>query len=185
MWAAVMRRLATDLVPRLKAFTEKTMTRTTTRRQFLSMCGIGAAAFAAAPLFGMPDAQAGAPRVFTGLVDGTGAGGYDVVAYFTQNAPVEGSRDFVAEFDGAQWRFATAANRDLFAADPSKYAPQYGGHCAYAAAKGYVAKGVPEAWTVHDGKLYLNFSKSVRTLWLQDVPGNIAAGDKNWPTLLA
>ncbi|MEO0498705.1 MAG: YHS domain-containing (seleno)protein [Pseudomonadota bacterium] len=157
----------------------------TTRRQFIAMCGFGAAAFVAAPLIRMPEAQAGAPRVFTGLVDGTGAGGFDVVAYFTQGGPVEGSTDFTAEHDGAQWRFASAANRDLFVANPAKYAPQYGGHCAYAAAKGYVAKGVPEAWTVHDDKLYLNFSKSVRTLWLQDVPGNIAAGDKNWPTLLA
>jgi hypothetical protein len=161
------------------------MTHSINRRQFAALGAFGFAAFAAAPLLGMSKAIAGAPRVFTGLVDGTGAGGFDVVAYFTDGAPVEGSKDFVAEHDGASWRFASAANRDLFSADPAKYAPQYGGHCAYAAAKGYVAKGVPEAWTVHDGKLYLNFSKSVRSLWLQDVPGYVAAGDKNWPTLLA
>jgi YHS domain-containing protein len=125
------------------------------------------------------------PEIYTGLVSGTGAGGYDVVAYFTQGKPVEGSTDFTADYKGASWRFASAANRDAFAADPAKYAPQYGGHCAYAAARGYIAKGVPEAWTVHDDKLYLNFSLSVRELWLKDVPGHISAGDANWPSLIA
>lgn len=161
------------------------MTASTSRRTFLALTAAGVGAFIASPLLSTSRAMAGAPRVYTGLVSGTGAGGYDVVAYFTDGAPVEGSTDFTAEYDGAQWRFSSAANRDLFAANPARYAPQYGGHCAYAAAKGYVAKGVPEAWTVYEDKLYLNFSKSVRATWLKDVPGNVAAGDKNWPTLLA
>ncbi|MEO0637462.1 MAG: YHS domain-containing (seleno)protein [Pseudomonadota bacterium] len=161
------------------------MQNTFSRRDFLTMSAVGAATLATTPLWITQPAMAGAPRVFTGLVAGTGAGGFDVVAYFTEGQPVEGSTDHIAEHDGAQWRFASAANKELFMADPTRYAPQYGGHCAYAAAKGYVAKGVPEAWTVHDDKLYLNFSLSVRDLWLQDVPGNIEKGDANWPGLLA
>ena len=88
--------------------------------------------------------------------------GYDPVAYFTEGKPVEGSSDFTAEFDGATWYFASAQNRDAFVADPDKYAPQYGGYCAYAVANGSTAKIDPEAWSVVDGKLYLNYSNPVQ-----------------------
>ena len=71
----------------------------------------------------------------------------------------------------------------MFEGDPEKYAPQYGGHCAYAMSKGYVAPTVPEAWTIYEDRLYLNFSLRARELWLQDVPSNIALGDANWPKL--
>jgi YHS domain-containing protein len=111
--------------------------------------------------------------------------GYDPVAYFTQSAPVRGEKDFSYEWNGAKWRFASAANRDLFAANPESYAPQYGGYCAYAVSQGYTAKTVPEAWTVYEGKLYLNFSLNVRSLWRQDIPGYIAKADANWPGVLA
>ena len=73
---------------------------------------------------------------------------------------------------------------DLFAADPEKYAPQYGGYCAWAVSQGYTASTDPEAWKIVDGKLYLNYSKSVQQTWEQDIPGNIAAGDGNWPKVL-
>ena len=58
-----------------------------------------------------------------------------------------------------------------------------GGHCAYAMSKGYIAPTVPEAWTIYEDRLYLNFTLRARELWLQDVPGNIALGDANWPKL--
>lgn len=109
--------------------------------------------------------------------------GYDVVGYFTESTHVQGDPQFNATYMGAVWHFASAANRDAFAANPEAFAPQYGGHCAYAASKGALASTVPEAWTIVDGKLYLNFSLGVRDLWRQDIAGNIALADGFWPGL--
>ncbi|MEM6408993.1 MAG: YHS domain-containing (seleno)protein [Pseudomonadota bacterium] len=113
-------------------------------------------------------------------IDGT-----DAVAYFTQSAPVAGSSDITHEWNGVTWQFASAANRDAFAADPESYAPQYGGYCAWAVSQGYTAETSPDAWTIVDGKLYLNFNKRIRRRWERDIPGNIEAGDANWPGVLA
>lgn len=110
--------------------------------------------------------------------------GYDPVAYFTQDKPVKGDPDVTSTYQGAEFRFATADNKALFDADPGKYAPQYGGYCAYAVSKGATAPTVPEAFTVHDGKLYLNFSTDVMGIWRQDIPGNVARADANWPAVL-
>jgi len=115
---------------------------------------------------------------------GTAIDGTDPVAYFTEGRPVEGSSDFTHEWNGATWRFSSEANRDLFAANPEQYAPQYGGYCAYAVAQGYTASTDPEAWKIVDGKLYLNYNKSVQTRWEADIPGYIASGDENWPKVL-
>ncbi|MGK7909870.1 MAG: YHS domain-containing (seleno)protein [Synechococcus sp.] len=109
-------------------------------------------------------------------IDGT-----DPVAYFTDNAPVPGSAELTYEWGGATWQFSTEENRDLFASNPEAYAPQYGGHCAWAVAQGYSAPTVPDAWSIVDGKLYLNFDSSVQNRWERDVPGNIAKADANWP----
>jgi YHS domain-containing protein len=109
--------------------------------------------------------------------------GYDPVAYFTEKKPVPGKAEFAATHEGAIYRFASAANRDAFVAAPAKYAPQYGGWCAYGVASGYKAKIEPDAWTVVDGKLYLNYSQSVRRTWSSDVPGYIRKGDANWPAV--
>jgi YHS domain-containing protein len=129
-------------------------------------------------------AVAAKPPVFTGLVEGVAVGGYDPVAYFTQGKPVKGSEDFTLQHEGATWRFASAENRATFEADPAKYAPQYGGYCAYAVAKGSTAKAEPDAWTIHAGKLYLNFDRSVRAIWEKDIPGYIKKADANWPGVL-
>ena len=110
--------------------------------------------------------------------------GYDPVAYFTEGRPVEGSRQFTHQWKGATWRFASAANRDRFAQAPEKYAPQYGGYCAYGVANGYAVKIDPQAWSVVDGKLYLNFSPAVQADWKKDVPGYIRRADANWPKVL-
>ena len=109
--------------------------------------------------------------------------GYDPVAYFTDQRPVRGKADFTARHEGATYRFSSAANRDAFAAAPAKYAPQYGGYCAFGAASGYKAPIQPDAWTVVDGKLYLNYNQSVRRQWSSDIPGNIRKADANWPTI--
>ena len=116
---------------------------------------------------------------------GTAIEGYDPVAYFTQGRPVKGSRQYTFEWQGATWRFASAQHRDLFAADPHPYAPQYGGYCAYAVANGSTASIDPEAWRIVDGKLYLNLSKSVQRIWEQDIPGYIANANRNWPSIRA
>ncbi len=114
--------------------------------------------------------------------EGVALGGTDPVAYFTEGKPVEGSSDYSFDYQGATWHFASAANRDAFAADPGKYAPQYGGYCAYGLAQGALVETVPEAWSIVDGKLYLNFSKGVQQRWEQDIPGYIAKADSNWPS---
>ena len=106
--------------------------------------------------------------------------GYDPVAYFTEGKPVEGRREFEAEWRGATWQFATAENRKLFLDEPDKYAPQYGGYCAWAVGHGYTAKGDPEAWKIVDGKLYLNYDRDVRAKWEQDIPALVSRGDENW-----
>jgi YHS domain-containing protein len=107
--------------------------------------------------------------------------GYDPVAYFTEQRPVKGLPEFRSDFQGSTFLFASGAHRDAFAADPSKYAPQYGGFCAYGMAKGYKAVIDPAAFTVEREKLYLNYTESVRTRWLTDIPGYIRKADVNWP----
>lgn len=110
--------------------------------------------------------------------------GHDPVAYFTEGAPREGSAEFVHEWQGAQWRFASAENLARFRAQPERYAPQFGGYCAWAVSRGYTADVDPEAFRVVNGRLYLNYSKSVQRRWEQDVPGNISKAEANWPGVL-
>ena len=148
------------------------------RRFFLkSAVAAGGVLFFTAPSFA-------ADEIYTGIVPGVAIGGYDSVAYFTKGEATKGDKAFVLSYKGADWRFSSQENLDLFSANPEKYAPQYGGYCAYAASKGALAKGDPEAWTVYKDKLYLNFSKSVRALWKTDIPGNVAKADVNYPKLL-
>ena len=121
--------------------------------------------------------------VFTG--GGNDAiGGYDPVAYFTKGRPVRGNVNYTHEWNGVRWRFSSQENRDRFASDPKAYAPQYGGYCAWAVSQGYTASTVPEAWSIHKGKLYLNYSKGVRRQWERNKDRNVQKGDKNWPKLL-
>ena len=122
------------------------------------------------------------PAVFA--VDGVALRGYDPVAYFTESKPVKGDPAFGLQWKGAIWHFASAANRDAFRAAPEKYAPQYGGYCAFGTAQGYAVQTEPDAWKIVDGKLYLNYNQSVRTRWEQDIPGFIDTADKNWPNVL-
>ena len=116
---------------------------------------------------------------------GTAIEGYDPVAYFAEGRPVEGDRAFAHDWMGATWYFASAENRDRFAADPERYAPQYGGYCAWAVAHGYTANIDPAAWKIVEDKLYLNYSKEVQADWAQDIPGNITKSDANWPKIRA
>ena len=70
-----------------------------------------------------------------------------------------------------------------FAADPDRYAPAYGGFCAFAVSEGYIAPIDPEAWRIVDGRLFLNYDQAIKRLWERDIPGRIAHADANWPRL--
>ncbi len=110
--------------------------------------------------------------------------GYDPVAYFTAGKPMKGSSDFAYEWNGAEWRFASEGNRDAFKADPVKYAPQFGGYCAWAVSRGYTAGIDPDAWKIVNSRLYLNYSTKVQAQWSEDIPGNVAKAEENWPKIL-
>ncbi|WP_376099568.1 YHS domain-containing (seleno)protein [Roseomonas sp. CCTCC AB2023176] len=141
------------------------------RRAFLA-----AALLAAGPAFADPPARVNAEG-------GVAIGGTDPVAYFTDGRPVPGRLEFSHPWAGATWRFASAENRDRFAADPERYAPAYGGFCAYAAARDYLASVDPQAWRIVEGRLYLNHDLSIRDRWARDIPAEIANADRNWPGL--
>ncbi|MEL6288502.1 MAG: YHS domain-containing (seleno)protein [Pseudomonadota bacterium] len=154
------------------------MTTTVSRRTFLLGAALGVVAAASVDI--RPSL---AGRHYTGLVRGTAVGGYDPVAYFTQSKAIRGAKDITTEWDGVTWRFASAENRDLFTANPTKYAPQYGGFCAYAVGYGSTAKGDPKQWKIVDGKLYLNYNRSIKRKWERKQSSLIKAADKNWPKL--
>ena len=106
--------------------------------------------------------------------------GYDAVAYFTQNKAVKGSKQFAVSYKEAVWYFASAENKEVFRTNPTKYAPQYGGYCAYGCSKGYKAKTEGDAFTIVNGKLYLNYNLDVRDTWNKDQQGYIKKADGNW-----
>ena len=133
---------------------------------------------AAGPAFAAKD------PVYTGTFSSLAVSGYDPVAYFVEGRPIEGRKDLKFKWNGATWRFANAENLAAFKADPQAYAPQFGGYCAWAVSQGYTASTDPEAWRIVGGKLYLNYSKNVQKMWEQDIPGNIARGNANWPKVL-
>ncbi|MFZ5670595.1 MAG: YHS domain-containing (seleno)protein [Pseudomonadota bacterium] len=130
-------------------------------------------------------ALAAKPPVYTAPFSDVAAGGYDVVAYFTVGRPVMGEARFKTLWNGAEWRFSSAANLAKFKADPSAYAPRYGGYCAWAVANGYTAKGDPLQWRIVGGRLYLNYNAEIQSRWVKDIPGFIRKGDANWPAVLA
>ena len=107
--------------------------------------------------------------------------GYDAVAYFDQGKAVAGKKDFEHPWMGANWRFSTVENRDLFAKNPEKYAPQFGGYCAFGVTGGYLAPTDPTAWKVVEGKLYLNYDSDIQKKWSADIPGNIKKANEKWP----
>ena len=144
------------------------------RSMFLAVAVSGLPLIAAAPA-----AQA-EPPIYTGVFSNTALQGHDPVAYFTEGKPVKGDEAFTTDYMGAEFRFASAANRDAFLADPQAYAPQYGGYCAWAMADGKHAKGDARHWRIVDGKLYLNYNKSIQKKWDADIPGFIERADTEW-----
>ena len=110
--------------------------------------------------------------------------GYDPVAYFEDGKPTKGNPAYSFQWNGATWQFSSAAHREAFAKNPNRYAPQYGGFCAYGVSEGHTAPIDPEAWSIIDGKLYLNYDKQVREDWKKDTEGRIHKADQNWPKLV-
>lgn len=146
-----------------------------------------AAAGAIALLAGLP-AVAHAVKSTGGeyntLYAGLGAKGYDVVAYFNGGTPAQGSEGITAEYGGVTWRFASREHRDLFRADPAKYAPQYGGFCSWGVAQGKLFDVDPvNGWTIHEGKLYLNFNADINRTFRKDAVGFVSKAERNWPAL--
>lgn len=125
------------------------------------------------------------PSAVAAQVNGNGTphaiGGYDPVAYFTDHHAVRGSEAHAFTWQGAQWLFASDEHRALFAASPSRYAPAYGGYCAYAVSQGRVARIDPEAWSIVNGRLFLNYSIAIRTQWSEDRERYVRDADARWP----
>jgi hypothetical protein len=140
-------------------------------------------ALAAALMLLAAPARADSPQVYS---DDTGRAirGYDAVAYFTEGAAREGSPEFSLQWMDATWLFASAENRDAFAADPEAYAPQFGGYCAYAVAKGSAVEADPRIWAIVEGKLYLNLGAGVQKKWEADRTALIAGARNRWPSVL-
>ncbi|WP_439495022.1 YHS domain-containing (seleno)protein [Bosea sp. (in: a-proteobacteria)] len=146
------------------------------RRDFIMLA---AAALAA------PTVRADMPRPVNtlGSPDRLAIRGYDPVAYFRDGGPRLGKPEFAVSHGGATWRFASAEHKALFEADPQRYLPAYGGFCAYGTSRGYLVKIEPEAWSIIDGKLYLNYDLGVRKTWLAKTQAYITRADANWPNL--
>lgn len=153
------------------------MTTTITRRRLLTLAGAGAAGLAAPRL-----AMAREPEVFVDY--GVAIRGADPIAYFVEGAAVEGRQAHRHVWKGATWQFVSAANRDRFAAAPERYAPQFGGWCAWALSRGGLAPTDPSAWVIHEGRLYLNYNRGTQRRFERDLSGNIARAEANWPSAL-
>ena len=121
-----------------------------------------------------------ADAVYTGYFSSKAVLGYDVVAYFTESKPVKGSSKYVFEYQGADWYFSSAENLTIFKNNPVKYAPQYGGHCAWAMSSNQIAPGNAPFWTIYNDKLYLNYDRGVLDTWRTDKDAFIQQADLNW-----
>ncbi len=110
--------------------------------------------------------------------------GFDPVAYFDEERAIKGSKKITYEWMGAVWRFSTADRRARFEKEPERFAPQYGGYCAWAVSQGKTAGIDPEAFTLHDGKLYLNYNAKIQEKWQADMLTLIEAADRNWPSVI-
>ena len=151
-------------------------------RRFLLAASLAAPVAALAGHYTITSATAAKREIFA--PGGMAIRGYDPVAYFTEGKPVAGKPEFTHVWKSATWYFSSAANRDKFRQDPERWAPQYGGYCAYGVAQGYAVKIEVDQWSVVDGKLYLNYDRSVQRTWKRDIPGYIRKADKNWPDVL-
>jgi len=125
-----------------------------------------------------------AEAVYTSSFSNNAVSGYDTVSYFSAQGPVKGSSEFSTQWNGATWRFVTAENLEKFKANPTRYAPQYGGYCAWAVAQGSLAKGDPKQWHIDNNKLYLNINSDIKQKWLANKNQFIRDADQKFPSLV-
>jgi hypothetical protein len=137
----------------------------------------------ALPLLGLAPASAELPVRHVNHAGGVALRGYDPMAWHLERRPRRGDRRFSTTWEGVAWRFASAANRDRFAADPAGFAPRFGGFCAYGVAQGYKVDIDPEAWQIVANRLYLNYSREVHRRWARDIPCHIATAEANWAAI--
>ena len=109
-----------------------------------------------------------------------GLSGYDPVSYFTEGTPQRGSEYHVANYKSVTYAFTSEEHKELFEANPSKYAPSYGGWCAYGVAVGKKFVADPEVWKIVKGTLYVNLDRDIQSKWNQDIPGYIQKAETNW-----
>ncbi len=114
---------------------------------------------------------------------GVAAQGHDVVAYFSAGEALSGASAHSHNWRGAEWHFVSEDNRARFADDPERYAPAYGGWCAWAMAEGRLVAGDPAYWTIHDERLYLNCNRSAQENWEADIEANIERAEEHWPDI--
>jgi YHS domain-containing protein len=155
-----------------------------TWRELVLLLGLAGVAFWLPTQDALFAQQSAKPSVFADFRSKLALDGFDAVAYFKTGKPAKGSAQHAVTWNGATWHFSTPENKSAFEASPQAYAPQYGGYCAWAVSEGYTAKGDPGVWRIVDGKLYLNYNASVQRSWEKDIPGRIAKGDQNWPSVL-
>ncbi len=147
-------------------------------KRLITAIAMSIAALSVAP------AYADKAPIYTKAFSKLGADGYDVVSFFEAGEPVKGDKSYSAQHLGADFLFSSPENLDKFTSSPEAYLPQYGGYCAWAMADGKFAKGDPKYWSIIDGKLYLNYNKSIKSKWEADIEGFIRAADEQWPAVL-
>ncbi|WP_281646748.1 YHS domain-containing (seleno)protein [Parendozoicomonas sp. Alg238-R29] len=129
-------------------------------------------------------ANAATSEYYTTFMGNAAVGGFDTVAYFTMGKAVKGKRKYSWEWSGVNWRFVSEEHREMFKANPEKYAPKYGGHCAWAVSeKSMLYRGSPQHWKIIDGELYLNHNPSINKRWMKNYEGHIDKANKAWPEL--
>lgn len=109
--------------------------------------------------------------------------GYDSVAYFTIGKPARGLPEFEYEWDEHRYRFVSAEHRDLFKADPVRYAPQFANFCAMSLSRGVLVVADPENWLLSDGKLYIFGAAYGPDRFSKDLPANVVKADQNRPLI--
>ncbi|MEO1609520.1 MAG: YHS domain-containing (seleno)protein [Pseudomonadota bacterium] len=134
--------------------------------------------------FGVQSAANAKPAINTLGTPGLAIKGYDPVAYFEERRPRKGLVQFTLKHKGVEWRFSSAVNRARFQANPAKYEPAYGGYCAYGVSRGYLVKIEPDAWSIVNGRLYLNYNRQVRATWNKQPEVYIQRANANFSNLI-
>jgi YHS domain-containing protein len=116
--------------------------------------------------------------------NGIALGGYDAVAFFTQSKPVKGSASYSYSWEGVNWLFADKADLESFKKSPMKFAPAYGGYCAYGTSEGHKAPTHADTWTIVNNKLYFNYNRKVKEMWLKNQSALIDSANRKWPLIM-